>query len=90
MARILTLHPEGKKGINISRQKYDLMKSTILECLSKKQSTYTEIGAYAAGRLKGKLKGSINWYVEIVKLDLETRNMIERIPKTKPQLYRLK
>ena len=28
--KILTLHPQGKKGVNISRAKYDAMKTTIL------------------------------------------------------------
>jgi len=40
-------------------------------------------------QLKNKFQGSIAWYVEVVKLDLEARKIIKRIPKTKPQLYRL-
>ena len=40
-------------------------------------------------RLENTFEGSIGWYVETVKLDLVAREIIERIPRTKPQLYRL-
>ncbi len=33
--KILTLHPQGKRGVNISRAKYETMKKTILEVLPK-------------------------------------------------------
>jgi len=39
--------------------------------------------------LQGKLEGSVNWYAEVVKLDLEAKKVIRRIPGTKPQSYRL-
>jgi hypothetical protein len=35
-------------------------------------------------------RGSIGWYTTIVKLDLEARRLIERIPDKKPQHLRLK
>ena len=40
--------------------------------------------------LEGKFVGSINWYTETVKLDLEARFIIERIKEKKPQVYRIK
>jgi len=43
-----------------------------------------------SGKLEGKFEGSIPWYVEVVKLDLETRGIVERISEMKPHLYRLK
>ena len=33
--KILTLHPQGKKGVNISKAKYETMRKTILELLRK-------------------------------------------------------
>ncbi len=33
--------------------------------------------------------GSINWYVTSVKLDLEARSEVERIPGKRPQILRL-
>ena len=32
--RILTLHPEGKKGVNITRDKYEQVKAVILDALT--------------------------------------------------------
>jgi hypothetical protein len=39
--------------------------------------------------LMGKLEGSISWYATMVKLDLEARGEIERIPGSSPQRIRL-
>lgn len=88
--KILTKHPEGKYGVNISRKKYDVIRGSIIESLRRKgELTYTDLTKAVKENLTGKFEGSINWYVEAVKLDLEARKVIERIPRTKPQLYRL-
>ena len=39
--------------------------------------------------LEGSFDGSITWYVTTVKLDLEARGLIERIPRSSPQRLRL-
>ena len=39
--------------------------------------------------LAGQFEGSIPWYVTTVKLDLEARQAIERVPAKKPQHLRL-
>ena len=90
MQKILTKHPNGKKGVDINKQKYDIIKKEIIESLEKDELTYTMITKSVEKKLDKNFEGSIGWYVESVKLDLEARNIIERIPKTKPQLYRLK
>ena len=89
MEKILTKHPAGKSGRNIDREKYDVMKKLIVRCLKENEMTFTEISNSANKKLKGKFKGSIPWYLETVKLDLEMRKVIQRIPKTRPQKYRL-
>ena len=43
--KILTLHPEGKKGVNISKEKYETMKQTILGVLTKGELTHAELNA---------------------------------------------
>jgi hypothetical protein len=86
--RVLTLHPKGKKGVNISRAKYEVMRETILGCLSHKEMTATEIFNCAGKRLEGRFEGSIGWYSESVKLDLEARGVIERAKKGKAVVYR--
>lgn len=88
-AKILTKHPLGKSGKNISRQKYELLKRSILSALRGKELTHTELFRELDSRLKGKFSGNVGWYGETVKLDLEARKLIERTA-SKPQKYRRK
>ena len=87
--KILTKHPLGKSGKNISKQKYDAVREAILSALKNRELTHTELFEQLHKRLKSKFSGSVSWYGETVKLDLEARKMIERMP-SKPQKYRLK
>ena len=88
--KILTKHPQGKSGFNISKQKYDVIRAAIMESLRTKGAlTHTELAKTVKETLKVKLEGSLNWYLEVVKLDLEARKVIERMPRTRPQSYRL-
>jgi hypothetical protein len=88
--KILTLHPEGKDGVNISRAKYTLIRNSILSFLSENtQLTFTELIGAMEHLLEGTFEGSIPWYVTTVKLDLEARKVIERVPGSKPQLLRI-
>jgi hypothetical protein len=32
-AKILTKHPQDKKGVNLSKAKYDIVRAAILKCL---------------------------------------------------------
>jgi hypothetical protein len=87
--KILTKHPLGKSGKNISRQKYEAVKQAILSALRDKEPTHTELFDQLNKSLKSKFSGNISWYGETVKLDLEARKIIERT-SSKPQKYRLK
>ena len=87
--KILTKHPLGKSGKNIDKQKYDTLKKAILSVLQNKELTHNELFDRLNKSLKGKFSGSISWYAETVKLDLEARKIVERTP-AKPQKYRLK
>jgi hypothetical protein len=87
--KVQTKHPDSKKkGWRISKEKYDLIRASIIECLKNKELTYNELSKCVGETLKGRFKGAIEWHVEVVKLDLEARKIIERI-NTKPQIYRL-
>ena len=88
-AKILTKHPLGKSGKNISKDSYETMKAAILSALRNKELNHTELFGQLNKSLKGKFSGNINWYGETVKLDLEARRIIERTA-SKPQKYRLK
>ncbi|MCI0390025.1 MAG: hypothetical protein MOB07_14845 [Acidobacteria bacterium] len=87
--KILTKHPLGKSGRNITKQNYETLKEAILSALQNSELTHTELFNQLNKSLKGKFSGNISWYGETVKLDLEARNIIERTA-SKPQKYRLK
>ena len=88
--KIRTLHPDGKKGVHISKAKYETMKKTILDVLAKGGLTHNELTAAVLKKLQGKFEGSIPWYMEGTKLDLEARGVIERAPGEKYETYRVK
>jgi len=75
--RILTLHPEGKTGVNIAKDKYEAMKAAILDQLAASgPQSHADFRKAINDRLEGTFDGSINWYLESVKLDLEARGVI--------------
>lgn len=89
--RVMTKHPQGKNGVNIERAKYEQIKSAITKALlSEGDLSYSALNRAVEKQLKGKFDGKIPWYVETVKLDLEARGVVARVPKTSPQLLRLK
>jgi len=89
--RIETLHPEGKKGVNILTNKYKQVKDTIIKILEESgEIEFKQLNRRAVDTLTGKFEGKITWYVITVKLDLEARGIIERVPKSSPQRVRLK
>ena len=75
--KILTKHPLGKSGRNISKHKYETMKQAIVEALRNKELTHTELFNQLNKSLKGKFSDNISWYAETVKLDLEARKKSE-------------
>ena len=76
-AKIMSQHPQGLKGVNISQAKDDQMKTAIVQSLSDEgQLTFKELTAAVEQRLEGVFDGSIGWYCTTVKLDLEARNTI--------------
>ncbi len=87
--KIQTKHPLGKSGKNITKQKYDALKTAILSALKNKELTHTELFDHLNNSLNSKFSGNVSWYGETVKLDLEARKIIERT-SSKPQKYRLK
>lgn len=90
--KIMTLHPDpSKKGANISKEKYDQMKSTIINTIDEAGEIkfMTDLIRIVGQKLAGNFEGSIGWYLTTVKLDLEARGLIERVPNKKPQYLRL-
>ena len=87
----MTLHPQGKKGVNILKRRYDQIKSYILETIQEyEEITFDQLSDLGVTDLKDKFDGKVLWYIVTVKLDLEARGVIERVPTASPQRLRLK
>ena len=87
--KTLTQHPEGKSGVNIDKSKYVVIREAILQSLrSHEGMTFKELTQDVRRRLEGQFDGAIPWYVTTVKLDLEARGVIKRLPRGKPQRLR--
>ncbi len=87
--KILTLHPEGKRGVNIGRAKYDLIRAAIIDRLRGRELSASQVLQGVEKAVGPGFPGSVTWYAECVKLDLEAREVIQRLPGSRPQLYRL-
>ena len=88
--RIKTLHPQGKRGVHISGDKYHLVRIQMILALEEfGELTLSELKDAVAAHLEGRFDGSIPWHVDWVKLDLEARGELERTAGVSPQRYRL-
>lgn len=85
-----TWHPlPGKTNKAIDLKKYELVKQNILAILARGPLTHTQLMEALYQNIKDQFEGGVQWYGEVVKLDLEARHLVERT-QTKPVLYRLK
>ena len=89
--KILTKHPAGKQGVNILKRRYTFIREFILKTIKQhKEITYSDLNDIAVKELSSTFDGKVTWYIVTVKLDLEARDIIERIPKTSPHILRMK
>jgi len=91
--KIQLKHPAGKKAISMDKGKYDVLKKAILNCLEKNGAlTHTEMLNVITenfNKNKTKFKGSIEWHMEWIKLDLEASKSIERITDKSPLKFKI-
>lgn len=88
--RIKTLHPQGKQGVSISKDKYEMVQQAILQILRERgEISFQELTPEVKKRIGDNFDGSVPWYTVTVKLDLEARDIIERIPNREPQILRM-
>jgi len=91
--RIELKHPAGKKAVRMDKVKYSHVRGAILNYLKMAgESTHTELWHGVAKEFKAKrlkFEGSVQWYTEWVKLDLEANRMLRRVPGSEPQKYTL-
>lgn len=84
-----TLHPIPVKiNRKIDAKKYQYIKQHIIAILAEKEFTHTDLMEELYKRIQHEFVGGVQWYGEIVKLDLEARKMIIRT-KEKPEKYKL-
>jgi hypothetical protein len=87
---IRTLHPDKKQGVNISREKYNIIHTAITAALRQnKEMPFMKLARAVEMDLHGKFDGSVTWYVTTVKLDMEARGEVKRVPNSRPQLVKL-
>jgi uncharacterized protein DUF6958 len=87
---IRTLHPEKKQGVKISKEKYDIIRKAILSTLNaQKEISFMNLSRAVEKEVNGTFDGSVMWYVTTVKLDLEARGVVKRVPNSRPQLVKL-
>ena len=94
-ARVVCETPTpGKKPTRIHKWKYDLLRGIILDILSDSEdgvefrSLPSLIDAHLRAEQRSNL-GSVSWHTTTVKLDMEVKGDIERVPGAKPQTLRL-
>ncbi len=83
---------EGVGGARIRTDRYEVFRDAILDAVPDEGGiTLKELGRELAAALAGHTfdaKGSVTWYMMTVKLDLEARGLIERVPGARPQRLR--
>jgi uncharacterized protein YdeI (YjbR/CyaY-like superfamily) len=89
--RILARNPDlTKQGTNISKAKYETVRQAIVTALQAGgEMTFEGLAGAVEAQLAGRFDGSIAWYYTTVKLDLEARGGLARVPGSGPQRIRL-
>jgi hypothetical protein len=84
----------GKQPARIDRWKYDLIRNFILKVVPSDEQgvEFRDLSKLVEQQISpshlGKL-GSVSWYTTTVKLDMEVKGEIERVPGSKPQRLRI-
>jgi len=86
--KIQTLHPDGKQGVRIDKNKYDIIKHAVIQSIQSEPLSFTAITKFVKKELSTTFEGSINWYTVTVKLDMEARGEIVR-NSDRPETYSL-
>ena len=91
MMETLTATP-GKGGTRVQVAKYEAMRRALLKAIPKREKgvAFMELPERVLPHLpKGFAEeNSVMWWVTVVKLDLEARGQVQRIPRVSPQHLR--
>ncbi|MEM9795910.1 MAG: hypothetical protein AAF919_05455 [Pseudomonadota bacterium] len=84
--------PEGKSATNIPAWKFDACRDALLAELAGGEVRASEIAKRAGARLSAEQLadlGSLGWHMTTVRLEMEVRGEILRVPGAKPVTLRL-
>jgi hypothetical protein len=89
--KYLPQHPEGKRTLRVDGDKYQTIYQAFREIVTDSEQEYVleDVTEAIESTLGKTFDGSIQWHVNVVKVDLEARGLIERIPNEQPQKIRL-
>jgi hypothetical protein len=92
--KIVATHPESRREMKIDEQVYGPFKAAILQSLKgSKGKTFTELTDDVIKIIRKEMpdfKGSIPWYTISIRLDMETRGIIETFIEKGKKMSRLK
>ncbi len=94
MDKVVCENPDrGKSSTRIDAWKYQLVHKAIRKALPNKGDglPFKDLPGKVSGMLTAEQRrkiGSVTWYTTTVKLDMEAKGLIERVPKAKPQRLR--
>ena len=94
LKKTTTTHPGTRKEMKIEAAIYKPFKAAILQSLKKsKGKTFTELTSDVGKIIRRKMPGfkkSISWYTISVRLDMETKGIVETFMEKGKKLNRLK
>ena len=84
-------HPDpAKQGVSVDAGKYRTVRVAIEGVLHETGPLrYSALVEKVKERIADSFDGSVPWYTITVKLDLEARGVVERVPGERPQVVRL-
>jgi uncharacterized protein DUF6958 len=87
----LTIQLEpARQGIRIDPGKYQAVHAAITQNLRRYGSmTFTQLGALVEEQLQDTFSGSVLWYYTSIKLEMEARGEIRRVPNSRPQVIEI-
>ena len=91
MPGLLSTVLEPMQGAAILIQRYNLIKKFILTILEEEgPCSYNYINYFISDKLFALFDGQVSRYVDLVKIDLEEKRIIERVPNSKIHKIRIK
>ena len=92
MAKVQMQHPEGRKAPSIEESMYAPVRAAILDAVPATGDgvPFRDLSQEVAARTPAEMweHASLGWYTTVVKLDLEAREEIYRVPDVVPQRLR--